>query len=67
MLRSVALVTTEVSDKLSASLIRVTRIAELGTTLAVSCDCEERRLLRYKPQFVLHRRHITSPLQSPAS
>jgi hypothetical protein len=29
-------------------------------------DYEECRLLRYKTQFVLHRRHITSPLQSPA-
>jgi hypothetical protein len=28
---------------------------------------EECRLLGYKNQFVLHRRHITSPLQSPAS
>jgi hypothetical protein len=30
------------------------------------CDYEECRLLGYKTQFVLHRRHITSPLQSPA-
>jgi hypothetical protein len=28
-------------------------------------DYEECRLLGYKTQFVLHRRHITSPLQSP--
>jgi hypothetical protein len=34
-LRRVALVTTDVSEKLSASFIRVTRIGELGTTLAV--------------------------------
>jgi hypothetical protein len=32
-----------------------------------SCDYEECRLLGYKTQFVLHRKHITSPLQSPAN
>jgi hypothetical protein len=36
MLRRVALVGTDVSEELSASFIRVTRIGELGTTLAVS-------------------------------
>jgi hypothetical protein len=35
MLRRVALVRTDVSEELSASFIRVTRIGELGTTLAV--------------------------------
>jgi hypothetical protein len=34
MLRRVALERTDVSEKLSASFIRVTRIGELGTTLA---------------------------------
>jgi hypothetical protein len=34
MLRRVALVRTDVSEDLSASFIRVTRIGELGTTLA---------------------------------
>jgi hypothetical protein len=39
MLRRVALVRTDVSDELSASIIRVTRIGELGTTVAVtSCN-----------------------------
>jgi hypothetical protein len=37
MLRRVALVTTDVSEELSASIMRVTRIAELGTTLTDSC------------------------------
>jgi hypothetical protein len=32
MLRRVALVKTDVSEELSASFIRVTRIGELGTT-----------------------------------
>jgi hypothetical protein len=36
MLRLVALVRTDVSEELSASLIRVTRIGELGKTLAVA-------------------------------
>jgi hypothetical protein len=35
MLRRVALVRTDVSEALSASFIRVTRIGELGTTLGV--------------------------------
>jgi hypothetical protein len=34
-LRRVALVRADVSEELSASFIRVTRIDELGTTLAV--------------------------------
>jgi hypothetical protein len=34
MLRRVALVRTDVSEELSASIIWVTRICELGTTLA---------------------------------
>jgi hypothetical protein len=36
MLRRVALVRTDVSEELGASFIRVTRIGELGTTLAVT-------------------------------
>jgi hypothetical protein len=36
MLRRVALVRTDVSEELSASFIRVTRIGELGTSLAVT-------------------------------
>jgi hypothetical protein len=35
MLGRVALVRTDVSEELSASIIRVERISELGTTLAV--------------------------------
>jgi hypothetical protein len=38
MLRRVALVRTDVSEELSASFIRVTRISELGTTLAVTSN-----------------------------
>jgi hypothetical protein len=36
MLRSVALVRTDVSEELSASFIRVTRLGELSTTLAIT-------------------------------
>jgi hypothetical protein len=43
MLHSVALVRTDVSEELSASFIRVTRIDELGTTLTVTSN---RRTLR---------------------
>jgi hypothetical protein len=38
MLHRVALVRTDVSEELSASFIRVTRIGELGTTLAISSN-----------------------------
>jgi hypothetical protein len=38
MLHHVALVRTDVSEELSTSFIRVTRISELGTTLAVACS-----------------------------
>jgi hypothetical protein len=38
MLRRVALLRTDVSEELSASFIRVTRIGELGTTLAVTSN-----------------------------
>jgi hypothetical protein len=36
MLRRVALVRTDVSEEFSASIIKVTRIGELGTTLAAT-------------------------------
>jgi hypothetical protein len=38
MLRRVAFV-TEVSEEFSASIVSVTRIGELGTTLAAACLC----------------------------
>jgi hypothetical protein len=38
MLRRVALVRTEDSEEISASFIRVTRLGELGTTLAVTSN-----------------------------
>jgi hypothetical protein len=47
MIRLVALVRTDVSEELSATFIRVTRIGELGTTLAVTSN---RRTLRNIPE-----------------
>jgi hypothetical protein len=38
MLRRVALVRIDVSEELNASFLRVTRIGELGTTLAVTSN-----------------------------
>jgi hypothetical protein len=46
-LRRVALVRTDVSGDLSASFIRVTRIGEVRTTLAVTIN---RRTLAYQPR-----------------
>jgi hypothetical protein len=43
MLHHVALLRTDVLEELSASFIRVTRIGELGTTLAVTSN---QRMLR---------------------
>jgi hypothetical protein len=48
MLRLVARVRTDVSEELSASFIMVTRIGELGTTLAVTSN---RRTLRRNASF----------------
>jgi hypothetical protein len=45
MLRPVDLIRTYVSQELSASFIRVTRIGDLGTTLAVTSNRCKRRLL----------------------
>jgi hypothetical protein len=46
MLLRVALIKTDVSEELSASFIRVTRISELGTTLAVTSNRSTRRRVR---------------------
>jgi hypothetical protein len=46
VLRRVALVRTDVSEELSTSFIRVTRIGELGTTLALAVTSNRRTLRR---------------------
>jgi hypothetical protein len=43
MLRRVALVRTDVSEKPNASFIRVTRIGELGTALAATSNLSTQR------------------------
>jgi hypothetical protein len=56
MLHRVALVRTGVSEELSASFIRVTRIGELGTTLAVTSNrrtLRRRYLARVVPSSVI--------------
>jgi hypothetical protein len=50
MLRRVALVSADVSEKLSASFIRKTRIGELGTTQAATSN---RRTLRSVRRLVV--------------
>jgi hypothetical protein len=50
MLRCVALVRTDVSGNPSASFIRVTRIGELGTTLAATSN---RRTQRSNTKFLV--------------
>jgi hypothetical protein len=57
MLRRVALVRVDVSEERSVSIITMTRIGELGTTLAVTSN---RRTLRVRlTVFLVHR--ILSP------
>jgi hypothetical protein len=53
MLRCVALVRTDVSEEFSASLIRVTRIGELGTTLAATSNRRNvhRLLVEIRPEL----------------
>jgi hypothetical protein len=45
LLRRVALVSTDVSEERSASIIRVTRIGELGTLTYLAIDATSSRLL----------------------
>jgi p-aminobenzoyl-glutamate transporter AbgT len=53
ILRSVTLVRTDVSEELSASIIRVTRIVELGTTWYFFATCVGCLLLL--ALFLVHR------------
>jgi hypothetical protein len=64
MLRRVALVRTDVSEELSASFIRVKRIGELGTTLAVT---NNRRTLRINTPFFIVTAVKTSTLMEKKS
>jgi hypothetical protein len=62
MLRHVALVRTDVSEELSASFIRVTRIGELETTLAVTSN--QRTLQRNSLRRLLVRASVLSSSDS---
>jgi hypothetical protein len=66
MSRRVALVRTDVSEELGVFIIRVTRIGELGTTLAVTSN---RRTLRRNTYYILMMKAIrsykTTVLQEP--
>jgi hypothetical protein len=57
MLRRVALVSSDVSEELSPSFIRVTRIGETGTTLAVTSN---RRTLRRNAKYSSQRASVAS-------
>jgi hypothetical protein len=55
LLRHVALVRTDVSEELNAFFIRVTRIGELGTRLAVTSNRRTlRRIRSYKQLRLVH-------------
>jgi hypothetical protein len=57
MIRHVALVGTDVSEELSVFFIKVTRIGELGTTLALT---SKRRTLRRNTKFLQEPHGVTS-------
>jgi hypothetical protein len=63
MLRRVALVKTDVSEEFSASFIKVRRICELGTTLAITSN---RRTLRRNniPEDAILHSHCREYLES---
>jgi hypothetical protein len=52
MLRRVALIRTDFSEELGASFIRVTRIGELGTTLAVTSNRRTLQTSQKTPSFM---------------
>jgi S-adenosylmethionine:diacylglycerol 3-amino-3-carboxypropyl transferase len=61
MLHRVALVRTDISEQLSASFIRVTRIGELGTTLAATSNRRtQRSYLNEKVAVLVWKTEISS-------
>jgi hypothetical protein len=63
MLRRVALVRTDVSEERTASIIRMTRISELGTTLAITSN--RRRLRRNTVSLTLLRIESWASVRNP--
>jgi hypothetical protein len=53
LLRRVTLVRTDVSEELSVSFIRVTKIGELGTTLALTSNRPKLQLVLFLVQRFL--------------
>jgi hypothetical protein len=64
MLRHVALVRTDVSEEPSASFNRVTRIGELGTTLAATSNRRTRATWRKIPEDTILHSHRRENLKS---
>jgi hypothetical protein len=62
MLRRVALERTDISDEHSASFMRVTRIGELGTTLAIISN---RRTLRSVSRLLVKASVVPSSIFCP--
>jgi hypothetical protein len=64
----VALVITDVSEELSASFIRVTRIGELGTTLAVTSNRRTlRRICRHLRENLMSYKTLLVPILAEVS
>jgi hypothetical protein len=67
MLRRVVLVRTDVSEELSASFIGVTRIGELGRTLAVTSNRSSVRLLLVTVSVVPSSPILVTPMKEALS
>jgi hypothetical protein len=65
MLRCVAFVRTDVLEECSASIIRVTRIGELGTTLAVTSSQRTLQRTTYR-QLLVTANAVPSSLMTEA-
>jgi hypothetical protein len=62
MLRRLALVRTDVWEERNASIIRVTRIGELGTTIAVTSN---RRTLRRNTKLLVKATSLVDQFLTP--
>jgi hypothetical protein len=67
MLRCMALVRTDVSEELSATFIRVTRIGELGTTLAVTSNPRSGRWLLVTARVAPSSPILATLMEAPGS
>jgi hypothetical protein len=67
MLRLVALVRTDVSEELSASIISVTRIGELGKLTYIATDARYEELLVFRYVFLRSVRRLLVAANVPGS